>query len=967
VKLISCYIENFGGLSRFSLDFSEGVTSVQELNGFGKTTLAEFLRAMFYGFPRKAKSIEKSKRQKYTPWNGGKFGGNLIFEYEGIRYRMERTFGAAPKNDTFRLTDLSTNRKSDRFSEEIGQELFQLDSDSFERSTYMPQLHDASTLTTAGIQAKLGDLVEDANDLGNYDKAVLALRAKRSSFVPYKGSSGSVSEAAANVTRLQRELDQMEAQKAQLTRSIEELSDLEIRLESKKEERQTVEQQKELAAAAENRKLLQKQYAELDSWYQKTSNILAQLKERYPRGIPGREELDKLDELANQLTQLHAEQITTQSDLEAENFLQDQESRFVSGVPTAELLDAAQQKCDALHALTARMEHLVLRDGEQKQLRALAAVAATGMLEEEKLDDLTARNRQLMGLRASLESLAISSEDRQQMKLLGDFFAEGVPTREQLEVQERNLSRCEALRQENGKIAASRRAVPEKPGDGIAKLSLLLGAAGMVAGIVLLILSRFIPCGILLGAGILGLIAGIVLKKKYAAAMEIWQTLLDADAEIQKKLDANEAEAEKLYQQVRAFAGQEPLSEGLTEIRRNLESYLSLRERMNALRGKRSILVEEIDKIDSSLALELEPLFEEVSDYDKAVASLRLARGQYLDLQKREKDLKEAQGELSDEAEQLRRELISFGLEDGDFSRSLASLRRDAERYIRCREQVADWKKRQHCHEKAVAITREQLDDIFAQFGLARQSDLRRQILQLREDDRLYQDALTEEARLHHQLAQFRAEHGEVLNVEAPEQEFDSEHLKWAANRLNNEISLLTRSILEQEHRIAELRKKIDRISEIRDELESWQEKRIADQKKADTLDAAMDFLAKARDSLTTSYLGPIRENFEKLLQRLMGEDQKVFISPDLDVQLERYGEARELGYFSAGQTDLIVLCMRFALVDALFGSAKPFVILDDPFVNLDDQRTAQALQFLRELGQDRQIIYLTCNSSRSL
>ena len=140
MRLISLYIENFGGLSGFSLDFAEGVTVVAEPNGFGKTTLAEFIRAMFYGFPRKTKALDKSRRQKYTPWNGGKCGGNLVFQFEGRRYRIERTFGATPKGDTFKLMDLETGRKSDRFSEEIGQELFQLDADSFERSTYMPQL-----------------------------------------------------------------------------------------------------------------------------------------------------------------------------------------------------------------------------------------------------------------------------------------------------------------------------------------------------------------------------------------------------------------------------------------------------------------------------------------------------------------------------------------------------------------------------------------------------------------------------------------------------------------------------------------------------------------------------------------------------------------------------------------------------------------------------------------------------------
>ena len=49
MKLVSCYIENFGGLHRFSYDFKDGLNVISEDNGWGKSTLAAFLKAMFYG------------------------------------------------------------------------------------------------------------------------------------------------------------------------------------------------------------------------------------------------------------------------------------------------------------------------------------------------------------------------------------------------------------------------------------------------------------------------------------------------------------------------------------------------------------------------------------------------------------------------------------------------------------------------------------------------------------------------------------------------------------------------------------------------------------------------------------------------------------------------------------------------------------------------------------------------------
>lgn len=91
----------------------------------------------------------------------------------------------------------------------------------------------------------------------------------------------------------------------------------------------------------------------------------------------------------------------------------------------------------------------------------------------------------------------------------------------------------------------------------------------------------------------------------------------------------------------------------------------------------------------------------------------------------------------------------------------------------------------------------------------------------------------------------------------------------------------------------------------------------------------------------------------------------KVMVDNNLHLHIDEKGAAREVGSFSAGMIDCIVLCMRLALVDALFGEEKPFLILDDPFVNLDDKHTKRAREMLDKIAQDHQVIYLVCNSSR--
>jgi uncharacterized protein YhaN len=58
---------------------------------------------------------------------------------------------------------------------------------------------------------------------------------------------------------------------------------------------------------------------------------------------------------------------------------------------------------------------------------------------------------------------------------------------------------------------------------------------------------------------------------------------------------------------------------------------------------------------------------------------------------------------------------------------------------------------------------------------------------------------------------------------------------------------------------------------------------------------------------------------------------------------------------------------MRFALVDALFTEEQPFLVLDDPFVNLDKEKLERAMTFLKDAAGQYQILYLVCHESRGI
>ena len=78
MKVIRCSIENFGKLNDYERNFSEGSTVFLERNAWGKSTLAAFIKVMFFGFAGESKKLLADReREKYRPWNKGTYGGKL--------------------------------------------------------------------------------------------------------------------------------------------------------------------------------------------------------------------------------------------------------------------------------------------------------------------------------------------------------------------------------------------------------------------------------------------------------------------------------------------------------------------------------------------------------------------------------------------------------------------------------------------------------------------------------------------------------------------------------------------------------------------------------------------------------------------------------------------------------------------------------------------------------------------------
>ena len=172
----ACHIAQFGKWKDADFSFSPGENSFLWDNGYGKTSFIYFFKLMFYGVSGDRKQdLEENERKHYMPFQGASFGGRIIFRIGEKRYRLERSFGLKKSEDSFRLFDEDSGKESKDYSENIGEELFSLDAESFQR-VCMISHEDLHFSMNSRMHAKLGNVAEDQEDMKKFQQVQMILK-----------------------------------------------------------------------------------------------------------------------------------------------------------------------------------------------------------------------------------------------------------------------------------------------------------------------------------------------------------------------------------------------------------------------------------------------------------------------------------------------------------------------------------------------------------------------------------------------------------------------------------------------------------------------------------------------------------------------------------------------------------------------------------------------------------------------
>ena len=190
---------------------------------------------------------------------------------------------------------------------------------------------------------------------------------------------------------------------------------------------------------------------------------------------------------------------------------------------------------------------------------------------------------------------------------------------------------------------------------------------------------------------------------------------------------------------------------------------------------------------------------------------------------------------------------------------------------------------------------------------------------------------------------------------------------------LQDELSGIAEKISSKNKTLADCQKIISdnlAVTEKKDDVETEIE-RLSIEKREKTAEyeifsKTLELLQKAKENLDANYSDPMKKGFEKYV-KMLGSSVNLIINTDLEVLVDDNGKTHKSNFLSDGYKDMVNFCSRMALVDSLFKNVKPPIILDDPFVNLDDKKVPNALQLVKEISKENQVLYFACHKSREV
>lgn len=378
MKLISLHITGFGKYTNYKYTFDSNLTTFIEDNGGGKSTLADFIKAMLYGMDIVKKNGKDFKdREHYAPFEGGVFGGNIVFEHNGHTYRLERTFDLKSPAKDKSLVYIDSSNEGEKVEDDFVENLLGLDKESFERLLFISS-NEITMESNGNIKKNLNNIIGNTSTGYDYDEILENINKV---IQPYSGKNSPIKALETTKKELLDQINNQETVSKSLTEKYSKLNELTSKDKLLKKQ-QALFTSFEAIQKDINRK------TDLEKKLAAKSEELAKASALFPKGVPSTEEINTLKVNEAKVKEALLSREVRTFPISKEEELHRYEDMFKDGIISSEELIELSEDNDKYYELITLQKSFNkgLSNEEEKVLDKLADVDIQKVKEEgEKL------------------------------------------------------------------------------------------------------------------------------------------------------------------------------------------------------------------------------------------------------------------------------------------------------------------------------------------------------------------------------------------------------------------------------------------------------------------------------------------------------------------------------------------------------------------------------------------------------
>jgi len=899
MKIISCYINNFGCYSNQKFEFNEDLTSFFRNNGEGKTTLATFIKVMFYSFEKETSASKTRERAHYFPYSGGTYGGSINIKIYGKTYSIYREFDkTSSTKDILKIYDDKGNELKEFLTYDIsllanniklGELIFNIDRTAFTKTNFIYS-RDLDFKMNDSIKMKIGDITIDDNSQNTYEDTINAIKEDLSDKTKKKSNGKEynyrIKDLEKRVKENKRKINELNEKKENINLLYSELNQLD------KELLELNNEQVNLNEINRKNGMLVK-VNDYDTNIKNSEEKIANFKETY-KIIPSSFDIDKIKDYIKELNDLTIKNKgynLSASDIEKYKETKDK-------VMTKEDLEKLK-----------RLNNLIL-DSSFKPLYEIDMERFSLLDNKFKNGDLIKDD--ILRNKIDLYSDSLKELENYKNNQLNNKYS----------IDENYLKYIE----ENIKVYE----------DGKNKVTEIKEKLSKKNNILIVILT-IITFGIYY----------IIYRKKR-------NTLLN----VVKNLEDDLKNKEKI---INDFFAKFDLNKGDYSSRLNILKKEIERNKNEYSDSKIAEINKDIFDKEEELKKYFKQFNYEGSDINKIYESYDNEKKEYLSLSEKIKNNKKLEEDynskinayINEENEILSKYNLSRSI---DFNKQLDNIGEDIN-FIETHKYLYIDKEE---NEKNIEEINEKIKVLLMQLEIEPSLDLSVQLTKILDDYSTYNLAKNEKATFISEKDEYIKKNNlsgiETIDFEAKR------------NELNAKLSYVNSKITNKKEEINELETQVEEIDKLSEEIDVYQETINTYKKKVEIIEKALLYLKEANKDLENKYIGPVKNLFIDYANKIYEKiGTSVIMNYDFSVKYDINGMPRDFADLSDGERSILMLCLRFAILDFIYKDHDSVIILDDPFESLDKDKLIKAISVIKELSKRWQIIYFNAHESRSI